>query len=206
MGTRPRNATCSEAAGTWLCESLRALPGCASFRGIMPTGAHQHSKTQESVTCVPSWGQTHLHHLSCVYVYYTAWASVFGPGKWNEVAGQGGKASCNLQGCFSVNCHSTLRIKEGIQPAGVPGAHMEQEPLSGPVCTLLSTQASGSNWHQHGIRPCCSRASLKGSSRCHGREVPGTGVSTRTRTVGSGLGSYSHLPSGRRSRPESLGI
>lgn len=43
-----------------------------------------------------------------------------------KTAGQEDEACCGFHSCSSVGFPGTLRTKDGVRPAGVPGSHMEQ--------------------------------------------------------------------------------
>lgn len=109
----------SESEGTvWVCR----------WQGHGATEAHRHS---QSTTHWPSWVRpTGTISALCRWMSI-AQASVFRPRKWGEDGRSGRKGL--LQPPRLLCC---VRTKDEVQPAGVPGTHMEQGtslPLSGPV-------------------------------------------------------------------------
>lgn len=116
-GSRHMDLCISEVAA-WVCHG----------RGTVPTEAHLYSQT----TCLPGPDPPGL--LSFVSIDITS----PGPqcsdlGNEMKTAGQEDEACCGFHSCSSVGFPGTSRTKGRVQPAGVPGSHVEQGASFSPL-------------------------------------------------------------------------
>lgn len=109
-GSRDLDLWISEVAA-WVCHG----------RGTVPTEAYLYSQT----ICLPGPDLPGL--LGFVLIDATSPGPQYSDlGNVMETAGQEDEACCDFHSCSSVGFPGTLRTNDRVQPAGVPGSHMEQ--------------------------------------------------------------------------------